>query len=1056
MNEQKRLTEYSQAFGYTEVRENWIDLEQDFVDPATAYLYRRAKDAGASYAYVFRTCPPAMPILPARPAVFVASAEDGAKADELHRKLYLLGNAPFVVVVLPEQVRVYTGFDYPQYENQLEDRFVEECPALDIQPATIAAVRNALSDFNANEIDTGRIWERQAAHLKAANRIDQRLLRSLQQLGDRLVSSEFGLSKEIAHNLIGKYIYIRYLKDRNILSTEWLEQQNISLDAVLGREATVNGLRQLVTALEDRFNGGVFPLLFKGSQAPTDASVRYVANIFAGDEPNGQLEFDFYVYDFAFIPIELLSSIYEQFLRRESEVSKEVEKVGAYYTPEPVADYLVSELNYVKPLQLEMRVLDPCCGSGIFLVLAYRRLIEIKKAKRKAEGKSELSPHDLKRLLTSSIYGVERNKSACYVTEFSLILTLLSYVDPPELHRYGDFKFPDLHNKQIFECDFFDANSLFWNSKLSFDWIIGNTPWVELDPPPDGNAEDNDVYARQWIWAANKKKRTVNRQRISDAFCWHVTDALSPQGCVGLYIPATSLTNVQCTEFRKQFFTQNTVRRITNFSNLAYILFAGRAEHPAATIVFTPAQNENAKPAITHYGPFVVNQVPDLSLADTNDQAWSITIYENEISFISPEEAATGESSVWKMALWGTRRDVRILPRLQRMFPQTLIQLCEARDWNIPRLGLQLRSSTAGEKVDPLPASAPRQQLLPSKMTSSGFHFNVPAQVLEDIPDYMRNVRNGGYSGLEVAHAPHLFLTINFAAYSDTDFILPNPKIGVSASVRDADYLRALSVVLSSSVIRYILFFQSHLWGISTSVIRLGEVHNLPVPLLTDMQVEELAALHHELSEKEMSSALPKSAQTNFEGTSGDLVVPEHVRIDLQTRLDKRVEQILRLPKAIQIAVYDFMEYRYPFRKGKRGEVAVRMPEDHHLLEYGRTLAHSLDSFVDLEEKKHEVKLARLGEVIICEVALVQANAPVEPSLLVLDEKDTYGIEALWRSLKQRFSQWTYIQRSLRIFDGTKTHLFKPMRLIDWTRTQALLDADDIIGEVLSSRREAK
>ncbi len=215
-------------------------------------------------------------------------------------------------------------------------------------------------------------------------------------------------------------------------------------------------------ALEDRFNGKVFPLPFVGPQAPNDDAVKYVANIFAGDQPDGQLAFDFSIYDFSFIPIELLSSIYEQFLRRE----EKVDKIGAYYTPEVVADYLVSELNYVKPLQPEMRILDPCCGSGIFLVLAYRRLIELQKAQRKTEDKPDLSPYDLRDILTTSIYGVERKLDACYVTEFSLILTLLSYVDPPELHRYENFKFPELHNTHIFKCDFFDDNSLFWQNRF--------------------------------------------------------------------------------------------------------------------------------------------------------------------------------------------------------------------------------------------------------------------------------------------------------------------------------------------------------------------------------------------------------------------------------------------------------------------------------------------------------------------------------------------------------------------------------------------------------------
>jgi len=54
--------------------------------------------------------------------------------------------------------------------------------------------------------------------------------------------------------------------------------------------------------------------------------------------------------------------------------------------------------------------------------------------------------------------------------------------------------------------------------------------------------------------------------------------------------------------------------------------------------------------------------------------------------------------------------------------------------------------------------------------------------------------------------------------------------------------------------------------------------------------------------------------------------------------------------------------------------------------------------------------------------------------------------------LTEAQTQWVYVQRGLRIFDGPRIHIYKPPRLIDWTRTQALNDADDIIGEVLSAR----
>jgi type I restriction-modification system DNA methylase subunit len=143
-----------------------------------------------------------------------------------------------------------------------------------------------------------------------------------------------------------------------------------------------------------------------------------------------------------------LSSIYEQFIRDHQEK-------GAIYTPEVLADYLLSQVETVKPLARGMRVLDPACGSGVFLVLAYRRFIE-KELQQSREAK--LSPEALRNILVESIFGIERERDACYVAEFSLILTLLHYADLSKLQSSG-FRFPALHNNQILECDFFDTTS---------------------------------------------------------------------------------------------------------------------------------------------------------------------------------------------------------------------------------------------------------------------------------------------------------------------------------------------------------------------------------------------------------------------------------------------------------------------------------------------------------------------------------------------------------------------------------------------------------------------
>ena len=165
--------------------------------------------------------------------------------------------------------------------------------------------------------------------------------------------------------------------------------------------------------------------------------------------------------------------MYEQFI-------DERKVKGAVYTPEVLADYLLCEMNAVKKLEPDMAVLDPACGSGVFLVLALRRLIEQHIA---VQGTGRIDPATLLNLLRN-LYGVERELDACYVTEFSLLLTILHYIEPPELHMNRDFQFPSLHDAQIFHGDFFKDLLALWQKGPRFDWVVGNPPWVGAEQIP--------------------------------------------------------------------------------------------------------------------------------------------------------------------------------------------------------------------------------------------------------------------------------------------------------------------------------------------------------------------------------------------------------------------------------------------------------------------------------------------------------------------------------------------------------------------------------------------
>src|SRR6266699_7204573 len=245
-------------------------------EPEVASLFRTAHSAGVDGIYVFQSSSEKNTAFSVRPAVYVAEAQTPEEARIIHRNLWNLSQAPFLIVVLPDHIRVYTGFDYSQEDDRAG--IVESQVGLDRN-----SILEQLADFCAEAINNGQLWRNRSKHLESDKRVDRRLLKNLSRLG-QFLREQMGLPPKVAHALIGKYIYIRYLRDRNILSDQWFKQHNIDIDTILGRNATVNGLHYLCTILDDRFNGNIFPLDFESDDAPKDEHVGYLASIFKVDE----------------------------------------------------------------------------------------------------------------------------------------------------------------------------------------------------------------------------------------------------------------------------------------------------------------------------------------------------------------------------------------------------------------------------------------------------------------------------------------------------------------------------------------------------------------------------------------------------------------------------------------------------------------------------------------------------------------------------------------------------------------------------------------------------
>ncbi len=1030
--------------------------ESDF-EPESVHLFRLAKERtqGQKYKvkgfYVFNTSGTDDTPSTTRPAVCAAEAATVEDARKLHKHIWNLGNVPFLLVRLPDQIRVYSGFRYDD----------EATPIVKGKSESKTKLREVLSDFTAASIDSARIWQAQRERLDTQYRVDTRLLANLSELAQAL--SKHCHPKldnlETAHALIGKYVYLRYLRDRNILSDNWLEEREVDLDQVFGQSATVVGLKKLVDVLEARFNGDIFRLDFKQI---SNSHVQLVSSVFAGDaiytNETGfirQLHLKFQAYDFRHIPVETLSSIYEQFLHAQQKGKSD----GAYYTPEILADYLLSEINSVRELQLGMRILDASAGSGIFLVLAYRRLIELERRRTKAKS---VDPTRLREILLESIYGVERQRDACNITVFSLILTLLNYIEPPELHANEDFRFPSLfedldtptvpsnEDARIFRADFFNPaleHSVLMLDKnkeeKKFDIIAGNPPWTELKP----KTVDED-HARKWI----KKEKNVTGKSVGEAFALKTGRLLTDDGVAGLLLKATTLFNLEAKRFRQNFFKEFSVTRVTNFANLRSNLFGGRAKQPATTLVFRKGTEERGGLPILHVAPFAVNQ----EVAGSATQLWALTIQGSDMQWVSQSNAVTGDTAVWKLALWGTMRDSRALDWIRRIYPLTLTEFCEKVGWGkrMPREGVQLRDLSSGEKVvycDELKNEFDTKMF--NRLVKDSLHFSIPSEALPSVPKENRYVRKkGGLGGLVVNQPPHLLISStwkNFLAYSEDYFAVPNRQMAISASsTGDTNLLRALAVYLGSSLVDYFVFFQVPEWGVYSGFphVALTPVKGIPTPDLSPEQIATLSAIHQQLIEEENSLQLEV-----YEGNRSR---------KKQLLIDKTVFDALNIPNDLRSLIQDFRDTRLPLDKGRSvlKELGKR-PSLAELESYGRTLQDELERFL-LGEAHVSVEILASPDLIVCEVNLHSDDQPDECAVTVSDVTNQANegkkLRALRHKLSEEFSQWVYVDRCLRLFTDDAIQIFKAPRLMDWTQTQALNDADDLIAEILANGEPAR
>lgn len=530
---------------------------------------------------------------------------------------------------------------YPKEEESVKDLFL---------PIAISkSAENALHWIN---LSSGAFFAASPHKFRDDQRADHLLLDNLRYVRRSLIDG--GLAIETCHNLLARLIFVQYLFQRKdssgkpFMDSALLDK--LCADGIL--EARHESLASILTSKKDtyslfkwlnhKFNGDLFPSGDSDVIQNEELSVcptkhlKLLASFISGNEQfvSGQrLLWKHYAFDI--IPIEFISSVYEEFL---SEDERGISK--AYYTPSHLVDFILDSVLPWDGENWDIRVLDPCCGSGIFLVKAFQRLMHRWK---EANGRSPDIP-TLKTILSRNICGVDRNGEAVRVAAFSLYLALADQIDPRQYWR--TMVFPPLRGQNLIESDFFDdvAGIDSKQNAKQYDIVVGNAPWgkgaVKATPEAQAWAESNG-------WATSYKD-------IGPLFIAKASILAKEKGKISLIQAAGLLLNKSgpANTLRTRLLNEFSVEEVINLAALRFSLFP-QAVGPSC--VFT-LRNElpSARHTIFYICPKETKSGKDSFRVVLEPCDW------HEV----PQKDALKKPHIWTALAWGSWRDVLVIDRL--------------------------------------------------------------------------------------------------------------------------------------------------------------------------------------------------------------------------------------------------------------------------------------------------------------------------------------------------------------------------------------------------------
>ena len=437
---------------------------------------------------------------------------------------------------------------------------------------------------------------------------------------------------------IDRIVFLRICEDRRI-------EVYGRLQALLNGEHTYRRLYQLFREADQRYNSGLFYFQKEKDRVepPDDLTPELEIDDAALKKIIRRLYYPDSPYEFSVLPADILGQVYEQFLGKvirlteghqaKIEDKPEVKKAGGvYYTPTYIVDYIVKHtvgklLENKTPKQAaKLRILDPACGSGSFLIAAYQYLLNWHRdwyvaddARKWATGRKpvlyqglggewKLTTGERKRILLQNIFGVDIDAQAVEVSKLSLLLKVLEGESEQtlatQLRFYHERALPDLGRNikcgnSLIGPDFYDQQEMVfldeeeryrinvfdWNAEFreimkagGFDAVIGNPPYIFT-------REQLSDLQREYF--AQKFRLSWEKHNTFMLFMELMLRLVAPAGRGGFIVPNSWLT-IESAQFLRAEF----VSCLLVLADLNYPAFKKVSMEPCIFVIGRAARSE--------------------------------------------------------------------------------------------------------------------------------------------------------------------------------------------------------------------------------------------------------------------------------------------------------------------------------------------------------------------------------------------------------------------------------------------------------------------------------